>query len=101
MLDLSTVPVLRAEERLLAEVVDGRLTTKAVAGLPGVNEGGRYVFYRLTQAVGFVAGQTRIDDIPTRASVATSSPVRQPSPRPPAKGSPSPRAPCSRPGRPG
>jgi RHS repeat-associated protein len=42
----------------LAEANAGRITAVAAPGLPGIREGGRYVFYRLTGPVGWVSGET-------------------------------------------
>ena len=53
-----------------AEVVEGRLVTRPTPGLPGVVEGGRYVFYRLTEPIGFVSGQTLAAGVPVSAAVA-------------------------------
>jgi hypothetical protein len=39
-----------------ADLIAGRAVSRAVAGLPGVAADGRYVFYRSTKPLGFVAG---------------------------------------------
>jgi hypothetical protein len=44
----------------LAEANGGRIAAVPVAGLPGIKEGGRYVFYRLSQPVGWVSGATTL-----------------------------------------
>ncbi|HEX6096862.1 MAG TPA: Ig-like domain-containing protein [Thermoanaerobaculia bacterium] len=52
-----------------AELVNGRAVTRAQAGLPGVVEEGRFVFYRATQPAGFVEGVTTASTGPVRAVV--------------------------------
>ncbi len=42
----------------LATVQGDRLVASAAAGLPGVTEGGRYIFYRVNGDIGYVAGTT-------------------------------------------
>ena len=44
----------------LAEANGGRIAAVPVPGLPGIKEGGRYVFYRLSQPVGWVSGATSL-----------------------------------------
>lgn len=44
----------------LAEASGGRIAAVPVAGLPGIKQGGRYVFYRLSQPVGWVSGPTTL-----------------------------------------
>jgi hypothetical protein len=43
----------------LATLQGDRLVATAAPGLTGVNQGGRYVFYRVTGDIGFVSGTTR------------------------------------------
>ncbi|HET8775705.1 MAG TPA: Ig-like domain-containing protein [Thermoanaerobaculia bacterium] len=53
----------------VAELVGGRAVTRAHADLPGILDEGRFVFYRTSQAVGFVKGVTSATTGPVRAVV--------------------------------
>ena len=44
----------------LGEANGGRIAAAPVPGLPGIKEGGRYVFYRLSQPVGWMSGATTL-----------------------------------------
>ncbi len=54
----------------LAQLLGDRVVTRTGGGLPGVIEGGRYVFYR-TSPLGFVTGTTSTANGPVRAVVTT------------------------------
>src|SRR5262249_1492987 len=44
----------------LAEASGGRISSVAIPGLPGIREDGRYVFYRVTEPLGWVSGPTTL-----------------------------------------
>jgi hypothetical protein len=44
----------------LAEASGGRIAALAIPGLPGIREDGRYVFYRVTEPIGWVSGLTTL-----------------------------------------
>lgn len=53
----------------LARIQGDRIATVPGAGLPGIREGGRYVLYRLSEAVGFVSGTISTSAGPVAALV--------------------------------
>jgi len=57
----------------LAEQRADRVVSVPGFGLPGITEGGRYVFYRVTSPVGVVTGQTAAGNVGVRAVVNAST----------------------------
>jgi RHS repeat-associated protein len=57
----------------LAELVGGRLVSKLHPGLPGVRQGGRYVFYRVSVPIGFIGGIASITTGPASVVVSVQS----------------------------
>ncbi len=55
----------------LAQLLGDRVVTRTGGGLPGVIQGGRYVFYRVSSPIGFIAGTTSTANGPVRAVVST------------------------------
>ena len=55
----------------LAEVVGGRIVSQPYPGLPGITQGGEYVFYRSAQPLGFVSGLVSASGGPVGALVQT------------------------------
>lgn len=55
----------------LAEVSGDRIVSQPYPGLPGITQGGEYVFYRLAQPLGFVSGVVSASGGPVGALVQT------------------------------
>lgn len=56
-----------------AEVAVDRLVSRAVPGLPGITESGRYVFYRIGDVTGFVAGTLSASGSPVNGLVESNT----------------------------
>lgn len=55
----------------LAQVNGGNLVTQAVPGLPGITQGGDYVFYQVNSPTGFVSGTVSASSGPVAAIIQT------------------------------
>ena len=56
-----------------AEAAGDRLVSRAVPGLPGITESGRYVFYRIGDITGFVAGTLSASGSPVNGLVESNT----------------------------
>jgi len=56
-----------------AQVTASNIVSQSTPGLPGITQGGDYVFYKLTAPTGFVAGNVSASSGPTAAMVQTNT----------------------------
>lgn len=55
----------------LAQIVGSNLVTQAVPRLPGITQGGDYIFYKVSSPTGFVSGTVTVSSGPVAALVQT------------------------------